>query len=203
MPESAATDPLFDELKDNGQVPHPLDPATSEELSIASDVIRQAYDVPLHFKAAGLEEPPKKLMVDYLEAEHAGLPLPMISRCIFLMWYIKHTPRLFEAIVDVQHRRIIHHKELPRDFHGPCDRAELSEAAAAVLEDDGVKKEIERLKLTNTSIVLDPWDYGVDGDETQERRTQVSLVHSKSREKYTNLEHLALGVHVYAKPSEQ
>ncbi|KAI9826484.1 MAG: hypothetical protein M1819_007333 [Sarea resinae] len=159
------------------QYPHPLDPATAKELTIASDVIKKAYggDVLLHFKAAGLEEPPKALMVRYLEAEHAGLNSPLVPRCIFIMWYIKRTPRLFEAIVDVGTREIIHHKEMPRDFHGPVDRVELNEAAQAVLADGGVKKEIERLKLGDNTVVLDPWDYGVDGKETQERHTQVSV----------------------------
>lgn len=61
---------------------HPLDPAQPEELELALSLIKKLYDVPLHFKTAGLEEPPKNLMVEYLEAEHAGKPVPAINRWV-------------------------------------------------------------------------------------------------------------------------
>lgn len=159
------------------QVPvHPLDPATAEEIEVATGLVKKLfYGVPLHFKAAGLEEPPKKQMAAYLHAEHNGLELPHVPRRVFVMWYIHRTPRLFEAIVDVTRGQVETYKELPRDFHGPVDRAEMNEAAEVVMNDPQVKKEIERLKVDDTTIVLDPWDYGVDGEETQERHTQVRL----------------------------
>ncbi|OJJ42255.1 hypothetical protein ASPZODRAFT_20648 [Penicilliopsis zonata CBS 506.65] len=155
---------------------HPLDPATPEEIQRATDLVKAAYaGVPLHFKAAGLEEPPKAQMVEYLDAEHNNRPLPYMPRCVFLIWYIKRTPRLFEAIVDVTGNQIVHHVELPRDFHGPVDRTEMNEAAQVVMADPRVKEEIKRLKIDDTTVVLDPWDYGVDGTETQERHTQVFM----------------------------
>lgn len=92
-----------------------------------------------------------------------------------MMWYIKNAPRLFEGLVDVTHQKVVYHKELPRDFHGPVDRQELNQAAEVVMADEGVQREIRRLKIDNTAIVLDPWDYGVDGRETQERQTQVFM----------------------------
>lgn len=90
-----------------------------------------------------------------------------------MMWYIKNAPRLFEGLVDVTHSKVVYHKELPRDFHGPVDRQELNQAAEGVMADEGVQREIRRLKIDNTAVVLDPWDYGVDGHETRERQTQV------------------------------
>lgn len=153
---------------------HPLDPASAEEIEAATDLAKKLfYGVRLHFKAAGLDEPPKKRLSAYLRAEHSGAELPTIPCEIFVMWYIHRTPRLFEAIVDVTNNRVKSYKELPRDFHGPVDRAELTEAADAVMADPLVKKEIERLNIDDTTVVLDPWDYGVDGEETQERHTQV------------------------------
>ncbi|KKY29962.1 putative copper amine oxidase [Diaporthe ampelina] len=161
---------------------HPLDPATAEEIQLATDLVKQLFkDVPLHFKAAGLDEPPKKELSAYLEAEHKGQTLPDLPRRMFVMWYIKHTPRLFEAVVDVTNSRIEMHKELPRDFHGPVDRTELNEAAQAVMRDPQVLKEIKRLKIDDTTVVLDPWDYGVDGEGTQERHTQVHRIAPSSR----------------------
>lgn len=153
---------------------HPLDPATAEEIECATGLVKELFSgVRLWFKAAGLDEPPKKELQAYLMAEHDGSALPDLPRRIFVMWYIHRTPRLFEAVVDVSNGKIETYKELPRDFHGPVDRAEMNEVAATVMADPNVKKEIERLKIDDTTVVLDPWDFGVDGTETQERHSQV------------------------------
>lgn len=153
---------------------HPLDPATASEIESATSIIKDAFNgIPLHFKAAGLEEPPKAALVRYLDAERNGEPLPPLPRTIFVMWYIKRTPRLFEALVDVTNSQVVQQAELPRDFHGPVDRTELSEAANVVMADERTLDELRRLKIDPANVVLDPWDYGVDGTETQERHTQV------------------------------
>ncbi|KAF4871783.1 Copper amine oxidase 1 [Colletotrichum siamense] len=155
---------------------HPLDPATAEEIQVATDLVKNLfYGIPLHFKAAGLDEPPKQEMIAYLKAEHAGEPLPEIPRRIFAIWYIKRSPRLFEGVIDVTNKRVIQHEELSRDFHGPVDRVELNEAAQVVMANADVHKELARLKIDKANVVLDPWDYGVDGIDTQERMTQVFM----------------------------
>ncbi|CAK1361735.1 unnamed protein product [Cercospora beticola] len=161
---------------------HPLDPATADEISFATALVKKSFgDVQLHFKAGGLEEPIKSDLVAYLDAEHNGKPLPELPRRVFLMWYIKRTPRLFEAIVDVTNGKIVHQVELPRDFHAPVDRTELREAADTVMAADTfmaaprVQKEFQRLQIDPQNVVLDPWDYSVDGEETQERHTQVFM----------------------------
>ncbi|KAK2594967.1 hypothetical protein QQS21_007325 [Conoideocrella luteorostrata] len=157
-------------------VVHPLDPATGEEIEAATALIKKLYHgIPLHFKAAGLQEPPKVNLSAYLQAEHSGMELPYLPRRVFVMWYIHRTPRLFEAVVDVSAGRVERYSEMPRDFHGPVDRAEMNEVAQVVMADSRVKKEIERLQVDDTTIVLDPWDYGVDGEELQERRSQVFM----------------------------
>ncbi|KAL4962701.1 copper amine oxidase [Aspergillus stella-maris] len=155
---------------------HPLDPATAEEIQQATEVVKATYDgVSLHFKAAGLEEPPKAALVEFLDAEHNDRPLPLVPRQISLIWYIEYTPRLFEGIVDLTTNRLVHHVELPRDFHGPVDRTEMNEAAQVVMKDPRVQAEIKRLQIDDTTVVLDPWDYGVDGEDTQTRHTQVFM----------------------------
>jgi primary-amine oxidase len=63
---------------------HPLNPATAAELQLSVDLIRKQYDVPLHFKTAGLEEPPKKLVLEYLEAERKGETPKPINRWILV-----------------------------------------------------------------------------------------------------------------------
>ncbi|GKZ39259.1 hypothetical protein AbraIFM66950_012182, partial [Aspergillus brasiliensis] len=155
---------------------HPLDPATAEEIKQATDLIKTEYSgLSLHFKAAGLEEPQKAALVDFLDAEHCGQALPVIPRQIFVIWYIAYTPRLFEGIVDLSKQALVHHKELPRDFHGPSDRMEMNEVAQVVLKDPVVQAEIKRLRIDDTTVVLDPWDHGVDGKDTQTRLIQVFM----------------------------
>ncbi|PPJ52820.1 hypothetical protein CBER1_11295 [Cercospora berteroae] len=90
-----------------------------------------------------------------------GHPLPELPQRVFLVWYIKRTPRLFEAIIDVTHGNIVHQVELPRDFHAPVDRTELREAADTVMADPRVRKEFQRLQIDPQNVVPDPWDYGV------------------------------------------
>ncbi|OCF32139.1 hypothetical protein I316_06295 [Kwoniella heveanensis BCC8398] len=152
---------------------HPLDPATPEELAQAVEVVRKQYQVPLHFKCGGLEEPPKEVLKKYLAAEHAGEPAEPINRWIFMMYYIKRTPRLFEVIVDVTEGKIVHQKELPRTHHAPVDRIELNEAAQVALADQSVKAELDRLELGDNVVVVDPWDYGKDDENEQRRLTQI------------------------------
>lgn len=153
---------------------HPLDPATAAEIERATGIVKDSFNgIQLHFKAAGLEEPSKADLIRYLDAERNDGDLPSLPRTIFVMWYIKRTPRLFEALVDVTNSQIVRQTELPRDFHGPVDRTELSEAANVVMADERTQDELRRLQIDPSNVVLDPWDYGVDGNETQERHTQV------------------------------
>ncbi|KAK7432956.1 hypothetical protein QQZ08_000427 [Neonectria magnoliae] len=155
---------------------HPLDPATAEEILEATSFVKHAYNgIELHFKAGGLEEPPKSALVEYLNVEHSGGHLPVVSRWIYLNWYIKRTPRFFQAIVDITHKKFVLHEELSRDYHGPADGGEMNEVSRAVLADSNVKKEIERLQIDLETVVPDPWDFGVDGSDTQSRRSQVFM----------------------------
>ncbi|KAI5481939.1 hypothetical protein MNV49_000216 [Pseudohyphozyma bogoriensis] len=160
---------------------HPLDPATATEIEQAVAIIRAEYaaETRLHFKCAGLEEPPKAVMLPYLQAERAGKKVPAPPRCMFLMYYIKFTPRLFEAIVDVTNGKIVHHLELPRDYNAPGDRIEHNEAAEVALADAGVQAEIKRCNVGDTTVVIDPWDYGRD-DEFETRRLEQLFFYTRN-----------------------
>ncbi|KAF7561677.1 hypothetical protein G7046_g2473 [Stylonectria norvegica] len=155
---------------------HPLDPATPEELLQATTFVKQEYEgAALHFKAGGLEEPPKALLVEYLAAEHSNTALPEVPRLIYLTWYLKRTARLFEGIVDVTNGKFVRHEELPKEFHGSLDSAEMDEVSALILTDATVRKEIDRLDIDIEHVVPDPWDYGVDSGGTQGRKVQVYM----------------------------
>ena len=54
--------------------PHPLDPATIDELNAAVELVREQFEpgVNLFFFAAALREPQKHLMRPFLQAERSG-----------------------------------------------------------------------------------------------------------------------------------
>ncbi len=74
-------------------VSHPVCPLTAGEISRTADLVRSVWpaNVDLRFKVITLEEPPKKQMVPYIEAEHSGAPLPFIPRKSFISYYIRNT----------------------------------------------------------------------------------------------------------------
>ena len=74
-------------------VAHPLCPLTANEITITADLVRSKYppNTDLHFKALTLEEPPKSVLVPYLDAEHGNGSLPHIDRKSFAAYYIRNT----------------------------------------------------------------------------------------------------------------
>lgn len=72
---------------------HPLAPLSEKELRDAAAIIRASWPAhtKLHFKVVTLQEPPKAEVVPYLEAEHNGRPLPLVSRRAFINYYIRNT----------------------------------------------------------------------------------------------------------------
>lgn len=74
-------------------VPHPLCPLTATEISTTADLLRSVWpsNIDLRFKVITLDEPAKKQMIPYLEAEHSGAPFPQIPRKSFVSYYIRNT----------------------------------------------------------------------------------------------------------------
>ena len=72
---------------------HPLCPLSSSEISITAELIKAQWpqQVDLRFKVVTLEEPTKKTLVPYLEAEHSGKSAPGIDRRAFVAYYLRNT----------------------------------------------------------------------------------------------------------------
>jgi primary-amine oxidase len=72
---------------------HPLCPLSSSEISLCADLIRAQWplNVDLRFKVVTLEEPSKKSLVPYLEAEHGGKAVPSLDRRAFVAYYLRNT----------------------------------------------------------------------------------------------------------------
>ena len=74
-------------------IAHPLCPLTASEISTTAHLVRSVWpaNIDLRFKVITLDEPAKKSMIPYLEAEHSGASLPEIPRKAFVSYYIRNT----------------------------------------------------------------------------------------------------------------
>jgi primary-amine oxidase len=157
---------------------HPLDPLSPSEITKASEVLHNSYpaDSPIHFKAVTLDEPPKAFVIPYLEAEHAGRPLPIVPRTAYVLYNLLNTHKTFEAIVDLTTGKLVSNAQIPEDCHAAADPTELFEIEEIALKAPEVQRELERLNLPKDAIVAcDPWTYGTDGDDDQTRKWQCYM----------------------------
>ncbi|OMP85109.1 Copper amine oxidase 1 [Diplodia seriata] len=157
---------------------HPLAPLTGDEIKAASAIIQGAWPqgTNLHFKAVTLEEPPKAEVVPYLEAEHSGAPRPNIRRKAFVNYYIRNTNKYHEAIVDLGAGSVERNVRLGPNVHANGDGDEIVAIEKTALEDAGVQAEIAKLQLPKgTVVVIDPWIYGSDGVDDDDRMYQCFM----------------------------
>ncbi|EER45636.1 copper amine oxidase [Histoplasma capsulatum H143] len=151
---------------------HPFDPIRPNEVSLAAEILQASFpDVPLRFKVIDVQEPIKRDVVPYLEAERLGTPLPAKpARIIQSLFHRLDTKAFLKALVNLDTRTVISAKELPKHVQGPGDIDEVIEIEQLCLKHPAVLAEIEKLKLPSGVTVLnDPWIYGCD-DENETRR---------------------------------
>lgn len=157
---------------------HPLAPLTATEITSAAAIIKASWPAhtDLHYKVVTLEEPPKTEVVQYLDAEHSGSPRPSISRKAFLNYYIRNTNKYHEAVVDLTSGRVLHNVLLGPFVHANGDGDEIVAIEKVALADEGVKAAIAKLELPEGTVVIsDPWIYGSDGVNDEERLYQCFL----------------------------
>jgi len=157
---------------------HPFDPLSPTEITRATSILHRSYpvDTPIHFKAIALNEPPKALVLPYLDAEHRGSPLPIVPRTAYALYVLLNTSKAFEAIIDLGTGKLASNAEIPYECHAAADPTELSEIEEIALKSPEIQKEIERLKLPKEAVIAcDPWTYGSDGDDDQTRKWQCYM----------------------------
>ncbi|KAJ9145330.1 Amine oxidase [Pleurostoma richardsiae] len=145
---------------------HPLGPLTGEEISQSSKLIKSQWPegTLFQFKVITLQEPPKAELVPYLAAERAGEKPKDIDRKSFVVYYIKNTDKLHEAVVNLTSKTVESNVRLGDFIHANGDGEEIVAIEKVMLEDPGVLAEIAKLKLPEGSVVVsDPWIYGSDG----------------------------------------
>ncbi|KAH0846092.1 hypothetical protein AYO21_12161 [Fonsecaea monophora] len=162
-------------------VAHPLCPLTAAEISTTAELVRSVWPstIDLRFKVITLDEPSKKSMIPYLDAEHSSAgssSLPAIPRKAFVSYYIRNTNRFHEAVVNLSSRTVESNVRLGPNQHGNGDYDEILQVEKNALEDEAVKEALKKLKLPEGTVVCaDPWIYGSDGVNDDERMYQVFL----------------------------
>ncbi|KAI7465994.1 putative copper amine oxidase [Hortaea werneckii] len=89
---------------------------------------------------------------------------------------VRRTNKFHEAIVDLTQQKVESNVRLGPNVHAPGDGEEIMAIERIALEDEGVQAEIAKLKLPEgSSIVVDPWIYGSDGINDDDRMWQTFM----------------------------
>ncbi|KXT11403.1 hypothetical protein AC579_226 [Pseudocercospora musae] len=157
---------------------HPQAPIDAREIQNTVALIQAQWPqgTDLHFKAITLNEPPKADMLPYLEADFAGDDLPHIDRKVFVTYYLRQTNKFHEAVVNLSTQHVEYNLRLGPNMHAPGDGEEIFAMERIAVADEGVQAELAKLNLPEgTKIVVDPWIYGSDGIDDDERMWQCFL----------------------------
>ncbi|EPE34296.1 Amine oxidase catalytic [Glarea lozoyensis ATCC 20868] len=145
---------------------HPLGPLTASEIKESSRLIKSAWpsDVNIQFKSITLQEPQKAELLHFLAAEHSGQATPTIERRSFVVYYLRNTDKLHEAVVSLSAGKVESNLRLGPNVHSNADGDEIIAVERIALEDEKVQAEIKKLQLPEGTVVIsDPWIYGSDG----------------------------------------
>lgn len=96
---------------------HPFDPISPGEIQLAVKILQSAFPgVSLRYKRIDVQEPIKKDVVPYIEAERLGKPLPP-KPARLLQAYLQRldTGVFLKAVLNADTRGVVYAKELPKD----------------------------------------------------------------------------------------
>lgn len=156
---------------------HPLALLIPDEITTASTIVRDlvAKTEPsllstLRFKSISLSEPPKALLLPYLDAESNKTALPFVPRCISVIWSALHERRVSESVVSLDTGLEVRRESTRKGQHGANDRDELRRAGDKILSDPLVRAAVQELRLPADVVVqADTWMFGTDrecGEDT-------------------------------------
>lgn len=95
--------------------PHPFDPLTPQEIRLGHRILQSAFPgVKLRINRIDLQEPIKKDVIPYIEAERLGKPLPQKpARLIYSYFHRLDTGACCKALLNVDNASVVSVKELP------------------------------------------------------------------------------------------
>lgn len=152
--------------------PHPLDPLLPSEIATAAKIVRDRFAGSyINFRAITLREPPKAEVLPYLQADRNGSTLPRTPDRIAYIQFYQDSPDLFRQIdVNLTTGEALNEKTL-HGQHSFFDAADMRKAEKICLANPDLKKAFVDLQLPEDStIVVDPWTYAPDGENSMDRR---------------------------------
>ena len=110
--------------------PHPLHMITEHEIMRARAIVTRMAsqqlgpEVKVRFKSISLHEPPKALLLPFLDAEAAGKPFadrPFVPRCIAIVWSTDNERHVAESIISLDTGTEVVRDEAAHGQHGFID----------------------------------------------------------------------------------
>jgi len=97
---------------------HPFDPITPGEIQLATKLLQAALPgVDLRYKRIDIQEPIKKDVVPYIEAERLGKPLPpKPARFLIALFHRLDTGAFCKALLNASTRAVVSLNEMPKDI---------------------------------------------------------------------------------------
>ncbi|OJJ02870.1 hypothetical protein ASPVEDRAFT_62801 [Aspergillus versicolor CBS 583.65] len=158
--------------------PHPFDPLTPQEIRLGHRILQSAFPgVKLRINRIDLQEPIKKDVIPYIEAERLGKPLPQKpARLIYSYFHRLDTGACCKALLNVDNASVVSVKELPPGVQIPIDVDEITDIENLCNGHPAVLAEIEKLKLPpGVTVCNDPWMYGSDNANETRRLFQCFM----------------------------
>lgn len=96
---------------------HPFDPVSPDEIRLAVRILEASFPgVTLRYKRIDVNEPIKKDVLPYIEAERLRCPLPAPpARLLYTLFHRLDNGAFYKAILNVDKHSIVYAKELPRE----------------------------------------------------------------------------------------
>lgn len=131
-----------------------------------------------NFRVITLLEPPKKLMITYLEKEHQNQPIKDVpirhARVEVVVKGRTNENQLFELYVDLDNEKVTQKLHV-KGKHSYIDANHMKAVEAACLADEGIQAELRSLNLpAGATPVVEPWAYATDG--MNDMSTRITMV---------------------------
>ncbi|EXJ78186.1 hypothetical protein A1O3_09347 [Capronia epimyces CBS 606.96] len=155
-------------------IQHPLNPLDPAEVRKACQLLKQHLGLStdqIRFKVVDLAEPPKSLVLVYLQdpSVDKGTPPRPIDRKARVYYHARGSQLLGKAVVNITAGAVEENAELA-DVQGPVDWVEFDLVQTACNSHPAVLAEVAKLKLPpGAKVINDPWAYGTD-DAAERRR---------------------------------
>jgi primary-amine oxidase len=170
--------------------PHPLDPLTTDEVIQTASLIRKDKgETDFIFNTITLREPPKDVMMAYLDWDKTASKPESIEREAFVIIIERPSGHVHEAIVSLTQNKIKSWMNI-KGVQPILTLDEMGEVEAMVIKHPLVAAECAELGITDMSMVYcDPWAIGKHGTIGGERRIMQALMYCRLSEEDNQYAH--------------